>query len=157
MNKLPPIAYVMRGPCGKCGCLTGTITERGTQDVVRCSSCATYQYNAPRTETGKAIRSVSTIHDAMKPRTRAVVIMRANCRCEFCGRSPEQTADLHASHVVSVKRGLEMGLTDEQINDEENMVCLCSACNLGLGQEPIPVRVFARLLMARLWKEQASA
>lgn len=143
--------FIMRARCGKCGCNEGRIEERGAQDVVRCADCNTFQYNAPRVETGKAVRSVSTVHDAVKPRVRAQVLMRANGRCEVCGRRPEgSTSELHVGHVISVKRAMEVGLPDDAINHDENLMALCSACNLGLGKDVIPVRFVVSVLMARL-------
>ena len=51
--------HTLRSPCS-CGSTEGTIRESGGQDVVRCAKCATYQYNAPRVETGRKIRSLAT-------------------------------------------------------------------------------------------------
>jgi hypothetical protein len=141
----------MRAPCAKCGGVDGRVTERGAQDVVRCANCDKFQYNAPRTETGKAIRSVTTVHNGVKPRDRAIAIMRANCKCETCGKSAfSPSAELHVGHMVSVKCGMEMGLSDSEINDEENLIAMCSECNLGLGDEPIPVRLLFNVLVARI-------
>lgn len=142
--------FKMRKPCAKCGCENGSITERGAQDVVRCAACQAFQYNAPRTETGKAVRTVKTVHDAIKPKTRARVLMRATGRCELCGERPGDTAQLHVGHCVSVKHGLQFGLTDDELNGDENLVALCDQCNLGMGQETIPLRLAMAMQMARL-------
>lgn len=151
MTGRPPLeSYRMRAPCSVCGSELGTLTETGAQDVVRCV-CGKFQYNAPRVETGKAVRSVSTVHEAIKPALRARVLLRGNCRCELCGkRVTDTTAELHVGHVVSVKRGLEMNLTDAELNDEDNLLALCSECNLGMGAEPLPLRLLVNVLMARL-------
>ncbi len=147
----PPIeSYRMRAPCAACGSEIGTLTETGAQDVVRCI-CGKFQYNAPRVETGKAVRSTSTVHAAIKAGTRASVLIRGNCRCEICGkRVTDTTTELHVGHVVSVKRGIEMGLSDAEINDEENLMSQCAECNLGMAAEPLPLRLLVNVLMARL-------
>lgn len=143
--------YTMRAPCPSCGCTVGYVTERGAQDVVRCMSCDRHCYNAPRTETGKAVRTVQTVHEAIKPKQRARILLRGGFKCECCGKVPRGSqGELHVGHVVSVKRGLELGISDAEINDDENLIAACSECNLGLGAEVIPVRALVSVLMARL-------
>lgn len=150
MTGLPPKQPIrMRARC-KCGSVDGYITETGAQDVVRCSSCNRFQYNAPRVETGKAVRSVSTVHAAITGRQRAEVLLRAQFRCEMCGHRPtKETDELHVGHFISVKSGLEFGMTDEQINSIENLFCQCAQCNLGLKAEVVPLWLMVATVMAR--------
>ncbi len=149
-----PSPYIMRSVC-VCGSKEGSITETGAQDVVRCAACNKFQYNAPRVETGKAVRSVSTTHAAISPRLRAEILMRAGWRCQCCGRQPTKaTEELHVSHCVSVASGHELGLTDDQINNAENLMASCAECNLGLGKETVPVWLLVAALMARLKREK---
>lgn len=152
MTGKPPSGspFRMRAPCKDCGSVDGTLTETGAQDVVRCL-CGKFQYNAPRTETGKEVRTVQTVHEAIKPKLRAQVIVRASCRCELCGkRVTDTTMELHVGHAISVKDGIAQGLTDAEINDPENLMAQCAECNLGLSAEPLPLRLLVNVLMARL-------
>lgn len=138
-------ACVMRKPCAKCGCGEGNITETGAQDVVRCASCHAFAYNAPRTETGKAVRSVQTTHAAIKPALRARVIERDCGHCVACG----SVTNLHVGHVVSVADGHDLGLSDADINSTENLVTLCAECNLGWGQRSMRVNLYVAILIRR--------
>lgn len=161
MSEAPIVAlapFIMRKPCVKCGGHEGEVRTRGAQDCVFCKNCDAFQYNAPRTETGKAIRTVTTIHNGIKPKQRARVLVRANCACELCGKRLSGThVELHVGHFLSVKDGFEMGLPDDEINDDENLFAVCAECNLGLGSETLPVRLVMNILMARLrMKRKAS-
>jgi 5-methylcytosine-specific restriction endonuclease McrA len=144
-----PSPYKMREPCRGCGHEFGKVTETGAQDVVRCSDCNRFCYNAPRTETGKKVRTVQTVHEAIKPKLRARVIAGANGRCQLCGKGPESGATMHVAHMVSVKQGLENGMTDAEMNSEANLICACDECNLGLGEETIPLRLALAMIMAK--------
>lgn len=142
--------FTMRQPCVGCSGLTGRLLERNGQDTVRCLGCDRFQYNAPRTETGREQRSVTTIHEAIKPKQRARIILRDGGRCILCGR----TGNLHVGHLISVDAGLNFGLTDTEINDDENLVAQCEECNLGIGAEPMPLRVAIVVLRARIsWRK----
>ena len=145
-----PKPYPLRKPCAGCGASFGRILERGAQDTVRCASCDRWQYNAPRTETGKAVRTVKTTHDAITSKTRARVLMRATGKCELCLCRPEDTSSLHVGHIVSVKNGHDFGLSDDEINSAENLAAMCDQCNLGIGKDTIPLRLAIAIQMARL-------
>lgn len=41
------------------------------------------------------------------------------------------------------------GLTDEEINSDDNLAAFCDECNLGLGKQPVPLRLAVALVMAR--------
>lgn len=139
-------AYKMRAPCPDCGNELGAVREVNGQDTVRCIGCGRHCYNAPRTETGRAARSVSTVHNGIKPKQRIRILGRASARCEVCGGRD----NLHVGHIVSVAVGLEFGLDETMLNDDENLLCMCAECNLGLGDEPMPLRVAATVLRARI-------
>lgn len=144
--------FLMRVPCPKCGHDRGKITERSGQDVVRCLSCDRHCYNAPRTETGREPRTTTTVHAAIKPKQRARIIMRDGARCMWC-RADDR--NLHVGHIVSVDSGLMSGLSDAEINDDENLVTQCEECNLGQGNEPMPLRVAVAVLRARIsWRDR---
>lgn len=135
----------MRQPCKKCGGTFGKITTKGQQDCVYCD-CGTWNYNAPKTETGRKQRSVSTVHEAISTKKRWRIIERANGRCEVCGKRH----DLNVGHLVSVDCGVKMGMTELEINSDENLAAMCSECNLGLGKYPIPARMLVALIVARV-------
>lgn len=140
-------AHALRAPCSACGSTNGKIIERGSQDCVYCRDCERYQYNAPRAETGKPVRHVKT-RETISPAQRARILMvRANGRCEICGTDKRE---LHVAHLLSLDAGLEQGLTESELNDDENLCAMCDACNLGLGKNPVPLRLAVALQMARI-------
>lgn len=128
-----------------CDCDDGYITTKNGQDCVYCVVCDRHQYNAPKTETGREQRSVSTTHEAIKPKQRSRIINRASARCELCGAR----GDLQVAHVVSVDSGHKLGLSDAILNSDENLIAACPECNLGMGKEPIPLRIMIPILKAR--------
>lgn len=145
-----PEPYKMREPCRGCGHEFGRVIEVGAQDTVRCLDCNRHCYNAPRTETGKRVRTVQTTHALIKPSDRARIIERANGHCEFCGRSGrESPGGLHVAHMMSVDDGHRVGLSDEQINDDENLAAGCAECNLGASKRTVTARMYIHVLMAR--------
>lgn len=144
--KLPDRKDCPGGKCPKCGSDHGDITTTNSQDVVRCRDCGKYLYNAPKTETGRAVRSVSTTHAAIKPKQRARIIERANRRCEVCGNF----GNMHVGHIVSVAYGHRNGLSDAVLNSDENLICQCEECNLGASSRTIPLRMYVAILVARL-------
>lgn len=154
MTEEGPRQIVMRDAC-RYGCpsLDGYVVETNGQDVVRCLACDRAQYNAPRTETGRRARSHATIHGGIKPAQRSRIIDRAGCRCEKCGVAGAGVV-LHVGHIISVDYGIRFGLSDAVLNDDENLLCLCEACNLGMGPEPMPLRVAVAVLRARMtWRD----
>jgi hypothetical protein len=143
--KPEPTAYLMREPCRDCGCAAGVRRMNGQQDTVRCRDCGRFCYNAPRTETGMKPRTVRTTHEAIKPAQRARIILRANGACEAC----HKVAPLHVGHWVSVADGHARGMSDTEINSDENLLALCEECNLGLGRETVPLRLVIAAVVAR--------
>ena len=145
-----PEPYKMREPCRGCGHEFGRVVEVGAQDTVRCLDCGRHCYNAPRTETGKKVRTVQTTHEAIKPKHRVRILERANGRCELCGKGPDRGIEIHVGHIISVERGHELGMSDAEINDDENLLASCAECNLGLGKQTISLRMMLKVLMARI-------
>lgn len=139
--------YKMRKQCLNCGSDVGEIRETGAQDCVFCV-CGKFQYNAPRIETGKEVRTVSRVHNGIKPNQRARIIERDNGRCVNCGKDASM-AVLHAGHIISVVEGLAAGFTEVELNDDENLVTLCDECNLGAGREPQTLRFIIRAYNVR--------
>ena len=146
-----PKPYRMREPCRGCGCEDGTIEERGAQDVVRCADCGRHCYNAPRVETGKAVRTIQSTHSQIKPKHRAQILERANGRCEFCGRNGKDSeGGLHVAHIISVESAHSLGMEDAAINSDHNLAAACAECNLGWGKRTIPLHFAVRIVMARM-------
>lgn len=143
--------FLMRSPCPDCGHLYGRVEDRNGQDTVRCGQCNRHCYNAPRTETGRKRRSVITVHEALNASTRARMIERATARCELCGAA----GNLHVSHLLSVKDGMSLftlygiPLTEHDLNSDDNLACLCDACNLGWGALSVSPRLYVALLWRR--------
>jgi 5-methylcytosine-specific restriction endonuclease McrA len=145
--------YQMRKPC-RCGHELGHIIEVSGQDTVRCNACDLHCYNAPRSETGRPVRNIKT-RDGIDPSLRARILIRDGNRCVIC--RAEDTI-LHVGHIVSLKHGAPSGLTDDELNDEENLAAMCEACNLGLGPQPLPLRTAIAILRARIsWRDTRSA
>ena len=137
----------MREPCRTCGSHDGYIEIRNGQNCVHCRDCESWVYNAPRTETGQEQRSVTTVHNGIKPAQRCRIITRALGRCEICGATDKP---LHAGHIVSVEDGLEYGLTNREINSDDNLAALCEECNLGMGRHSFSPTLYIVLLRRRL-------
>lgn len=146
----------LRQPCRHCQAPAGTDSHtenRGGQDVVLCGSCGKPAgYNAPKTETGRAVRTVTTVHNGVKPAQRSRIILRDGARCRLCGKSATQ-ATLHVGHLLSVKDGMRLELSDEQINSDENLAAMCDECNLGLGEQTVPLWLMIVVLKAR-WENR---
>lgn len=140
-------AFTMRASCRWCTNTLGRIETRNGQDCVFCTECDKFQYNAPKTETGREPRTVTTVHNGIKPGQRARILLRANGSCELCHAANKP---LHVGHLLSVNEGLKQGLTEAQINADENLSAMCDECNLGLSDQPVPLRLVIAILIARL-------
>ena len=90
-----------------------------------------------------------------KPKTRTKILARDGYQCVLCHATGVL---LHVGHIVSVDAGLAVGLTDAEINDEENLIAQCEECNLGQGKQPISLSLAIRILKARIsWRNLESA
>lgn len=142
--------HPLRDACKHCGAANGSlgrIVERGFQDTVRCGKCDAFLYNAPRVETGRAQRSVTTIHNGVKPAQRNRILERDGHRCA-CGASGDD-AKLSIDHILSVKDGLAEGFTETELNDDVNLMTLCAECNAGKGERSRSLRWFMQVLLRR--------
>lgn len=150
--------FQMRQPCTGCAGPYGRVEKRNGQSCVFCATpgCGRFAYNAPRTETGERQRSVTTVRDGVKPKTRARVLLRANSRCEICGGDARSTI-LHVGHLISIEEGTKEGLTEDILNHQENLAAMCEECNLGLGDQSVPLRVMLRITALRLGVRRATA
>ena len=143
------LGHPLRRNCQKCGCGFGRMETKSGQDCIYCRDCGTFQYNAPKAETGRAVRTVAGIHAGITAAKRARVMERACGRCEMCGAFGEGIT-FHTAHFLSVADGLGLfGLTEFELNDEENLFAACETCNLGQGRHSVPPRFYAFLLLRR--------
>lgn len=140
--------FKMRQPCPECTCPFGYVERRNGQACVFCSACQRFVYNAPRTETGERQRSLTTVHNGVKPKVRAMVLLRANGHCEMCG-ADLSAVDWHVGHLLSVKDGMAEGLTDAEINHQENLCALCAECNSGIGEYSVTLRMILKIALRR--------
>ena len=138
-------SYPMRSTCSQCGCDAGRLETRGGQDCVFCLGCGRHCYNAPRVETGRDARSLRTRPD-IKPSQRARVLERDNGQCVLCHSN---TRDLDVGHVISVKEGRALGMTDAELYSDDNLVAMCAPCNSGLGQLSLNPRILLASMRAR--------
>jgi 5-methylcytosine-specific restriction endonuclease McrA len=142
----PPVeAFKMRADCRYCGWPTGVVKDVNGQDTVRCASCGRFQYNAPRTETGRAVRSINERPD-VSPGRRARILARDGFACVGCHRTDRP---LHIGHLLSVKQGRDIGAADELLYSDENLAAMCEECNLGFGETSIGPQLLFHVLRVR--------
>ncbi len=142
--------HAMKYACKGCGAAAGSpgyIVPKGLQDTVRCCACDAFVYNAGRVETGKEQRSVTTVHNGVRPSKRHRVLERDGFRC-VCGKTGAET-ELHVDHILSVKDGLSEGFTEDELNDEANLMTLCVECNAGKSEKSRSLRAFMVILLRR--------
>jgi 5-methylcytosine-specific restriction endonuclease McrA len=147
-----PTPMTMRAPCRYCGHALGRIETRSGQDCVFCLACGRHNYNAPRTETGRDVRSLRTRPD-IKPSQRARILDRDDSRCIIC-HTVERALDV--GHLVSVEDGRKQGLTDAELYADDNLVAMCAPCNSGYGAVSVSPRIVAALIRARIARKAAS-
>lgn len=148
--KLPGIKIIETPkPCARCNCGLGFIDTKGGQDCVRCLDCAKYTgWNAPKTATGREIRTIKSTHKDIQGRLRSTVLFRSHGRCEICGKG-NIDGTLQVGHILSVKDGHMQGLGDDLINSEDNVIAECAECNSGHRESSIPIWLVLALLRAR--------
>lgn len=139
--------HELRTPCKGCGGTAGVIEPRNGQDCVFCVWCSTYQYNAPRTETGREVRKLT--RGPLKTKLKTAVWIRAGRRCELCGTPVEATNGLAIDHMLSVEDGKALGLSEAQLNNIENLAAMCEECNSGKGRTTLPLWLVVNILKAR--------
>lgn len=138
-------AIELRLPCRHCEGLTGRIETRNGQDCVFCD-CGRYQYNAPKSETGRDPRSVKTTRVEISTGQRWRIIERANRTCELCNK---KDCNLHVDHALSIDAAKSQGISESIYNSDENLIAMCEECNLGKKNIALPIRILIGILMAR--------
>jgi 5-methylcytosine-specific restriction endonuclease McrA len=119
----------LRRPCSSCSGSEGYIVTKNGQDVVRCAECDDYQYCAPRVETGRDVRSIST-RPNLKPSVRYRILDEFGYICLICGRGAPEV-ELVIDHIISRAAAATADLLDELIDSEDNLAPLCAECNSG--------------------------
>ena len=137
--------HTMRAPCRRCESLDGEIRPTNGQDCVFCLGCGLHAYNAPRTETGRAVRSLASRPD-IKPRQRARIFARDGFACLVCRHTDRP---LVIGHLISVHEGRELGMADTDLFADENLAAFCEEDNAGLHENSVPSH-----LLWRLWRLQ---
>lgn len=133
--------------CGFCQSPYVETRAKGPHVEAFCGECGRHLAFVSKVDAGLKTRTIQTTHAAIKPKTRAKILERATSRCEICGR---RDGILHVSHLLSVDAGHAAGLTDEEINCDENLASLCEECNIGMGRSPVPLRLAIAIIRARL-------
>lgn len=133
--------------CISCGGVDVQTRPKGPHVEAFCGECGRHVAFVSKVDAGVKTRTIQTTHAAIKPKTRARILERATSRCEICGR---RDGILHVSHLLSVDAGHAAGLTDEEINCDENLASLCEECNIGMGRSPVPLRLAIAIIRARL-------
>lgn len=143
----PVKGHRLRHQC-VCGSTTGMIRERNGQDCVYCDGCSKWLYNAPRTETGRAVRTLAS-RPAITPSQRAHVMASHDYACVGCGRrAPEVRLEL--DHIISRELADAYGLLDALIDSHWNLAPMCAECNSGKRWVSEPqVRLMYRCLMMK--------
>lgn len=142
--------YVSNRPCPECGTTEAYLVVKASQNTVRCASCWTHIYNAPKTETGQKARTVKTLRKQIKPGQQARILDRDHGRCILCGTFD----DLQIGHLLSVKEGLRLGADEALLYDDANLAAMCEACNIGLNERSVSPRTFAVLMHRLVQAEQ---
>lgn len=138
------VGFGMRSACSQCSCWSGRIETRNGQDCVFCEECGKFQYNAPKTETGREVRRLRTRPD-IKPSQRARVLDRDNGQCIIC-HSTNRALDV--GHLVSVDEGRALGMNDGDLFSDDNLAAMCAPCNSGYGSISVSPRIVAALIRA---------
>lgn len=141
------LVYILRKPCQYCGSTSGEIRPKGGQDVVYCE-CGKYAgYNAPRVETGRAVRSLSS-RQGLTPGQRHRILEAHDFSCISCGRRPPDV-ELQIDHLISRHDAEAAGCLDELIDSEDNLAPQCAECNSGKGRSTVSIRMMHRVLQVR--------
>jgi hypothetical protein len=137
----------LRDQC-RCGGTEGRIMPKNGQDCVYCTACGKWQYNAPRLETGRAVRTLTT-RPGITPGQRARVLAVHDHACIGCGKRPPEVR-LELEHLIAREDAARHDMLDEVIDSEFNLAPMCPECNSGyrpLGS--VSIRLLYRALLMK--------
>ena len=146
-----PRLHNLRATCPVCGYDQGVIEYRNGQDTVFCDCCRKFQYNAPKTETGREAHTMRTVHAGITASRQDRIFRRDEFRCLICGRGRADDMNLTIAHILSVNEGLALAekgwpLTEYEVNNDANLMTLCETCNSGQSQRSLEPWLYAALL-----------
>lgn len=151
------VTATINGGCKVCGHPFGELRQNELHVGLYCAECDTWQRWVSKRDAGVDRRSLSSRRN-ITPSVRARVLQRDGYRCILCGFGPPDK-NLVMGHIISVRDGLEIGLTDGVLYDEWNLCTMCEECNSGLGERslhlPEALRAYHRWQLER--SEQQSA
>jgi len=146
---LPPGARLiaLHAPCRHCRAdgktvTRGYIAETKGRSIVHCETCNRALHVAANPDPIKPERKT---HDKISPSQRARVLMRDR-HCVFCGRGE----NLQVGRLLSMAVGIKAGLTEAQLDDDENLAAMCGECNLGMADLEMPLWIVVPILRARM-------
>lgn len=143
----PSVNIPLRQTC-ECGGTTGHIITKAGQDCVYCDQCNRWHFNAPKTETGRAVRTLAT-RPTIKPSERARVLAAHDHACVGCGKRPPEVR-LELDHIIPREVADAYGMLDALIDSHWNLAPLCAECNSGKRWVSEPsVRLMYRCLMMK--------
>lgn len=131
-----------------------SLVQKGPNHCKICTKCHKRQHDKTwisKSEVGIEKRSLQTTHEAIRPKTRSRIFDRAGARCEICGAS---SVLLTVGHFLSVADGHAAGLTDAEINSDENLFCCCEECNAGQGAKPVSIKILVAIIRGRVNRER---
>lgn len=137
--------YTLREPC-RCGGTTGTVTVKGGQDLLHCTDCGRWQYNQPRTESGRKERTLAT-REGLTVGQRARVLETHGHACVYCGKRPPEVR-LEIEHLIPRALAEKYGMLDELIDSADNLAPACPECNSGQRHAPFTPRRVALIVRA---------
>lgn len=143
------MTFPLRAVCPQCGGGDGRIETKSGQDCVYCLDCGRWQYNAPRIETGREQRTLSS-RPGITTSQRARIFDVHDQRCITCGRTAADGVTLDLGHLISRDDAEAHGFLDEIIDGEFNLAPMCAECNS--GQRPlgsIGIRLMYRILLIK--------
>lgn len=143
--------YVMRQPCPTCDSQEGVLVTKNGQDTVTCARCGRHCYNAPRSETGRLQRKVTT-RGVIKPSRKYRILERDHHTCVSCHSGDKP---LHVGHLISVEDGRRHGIPDDLIESDLNLAAFCDECNLGLGASTVSIQLMWRCMEVHLAQQRS--
>lgn len=135
----------MRKPCPKCSNPDGVLETVNGQDTVRCARCKKHCYNAPKAETGRAVRPL-TKRPNISTGMRKDIFLRDGGACIIC----HSTERPEVGHLISVADGAKHGIDFDLIHSDENLAVMCATCNNGIGEETVPIRLICKAFLVRI-------
>lgn len=132
----------LRNMC-ECGSVTGELRPNNGSNDVYCIVCKKYCFCARKDELDSTVEPRNDRIKKFKPKQKARILLRDSGRCILCGTNEDV---LHIGHLISVKDGPQLGLSDDDLWSDENLATMCSECNLGLGADSVTARLIAALV-----------